>query len=123
MVKIKDGCQQKEERHRIVHQVTEIGMNKGGGQDTKETFDLPGKYSIIEQIEAIRNFKNLDQPYQEKDDGRGNEAQHEPLVFDIGFFGQRKLIMNKEHRIMNKEEYSSRFITHHSLFDVTYKTR
>jgi len=60
-------------------------MNKWSGNYANESLNFTWKNPVIIKVKAIRQFNNFDQPQNEYDNGRWNEAQDEPFVFDVGF--------------------------------------
>lgn len=88
MIKIENSSKQEKEGNSIVDQMIEIGMNKGTGDDTNHTAKPARKNSKIIKINAISNLIYKNKPDEKKKNSWRYQAQDEPFVFNVGFFGQ-----------------------------------
>jgi hypothetical protein len=68
--------------------VIESGMNKRAGNDANQPVSASWKNPEIEKIQAISNLVYKYKPDEKKNNGRWDEAEDEPLIFNVGFFGQ-----------------------------------
>ena len=66
----------------------EIGVNKRAGNDANQPAEPAWKNTEIIQIKAISDLVYKYKPDEKENNGRGDEAQDEPSVFNIGFFWQ-----------------------------------
>jgi hypothetical protein len=88
LIKIENSCKQKKEGNSVVDQVIEISMNKGTSQDANQSVKTAGKDTEIVKINAICDLVYKYKPDEEQKDGWRYQAQDEPFIFNVGFFGQ-----------------------------------
>ena len=63
-------------------------MNKGTGDDANQAAKPAGKDSKIIKINTISNLVYKYKPDEKQKNGWRYQAQNEPFVFNVGFFGQ-----------------------------------
>ena len=63
-------------------------MNKGTGDDANQAAKPAGKDSKIIKINTIGNLVYKYKPDEKQKNGWRYQAQNEPFVFNVGFFGQ-----------------------------------